>query len=206
MGWPANMDEPTLLLVDGDNLLHDVRGGRDDAGVAWLLPQLRRWRPSALRIVVALDGHPAPGDPSRRRAAPGIEFHHAGRRSADDLIVDLLGEQPLEERARTVVVTRDRALVARVRRSGGLARSVTWLVTELEGRAGSSREAATRRAVSIGQGRPPRHPGVSPAVDAAPGKPAHDPAAADEAPWRPGRGATRKHGNPRRNAKATRRR
>ena len=70
-----------LLLVDGDNLLHAVRGGRDDGGVAWLLPRLSRWRPAGTRVVVALDGHPAHGESSRRRVATGIEFHHAGTRS-----------------------------------------------------------------------------------------------------------------------------
>jgi hypothetical protein len=195
-------DAPSLLLVDGDNLLHDVRGGRDDAGVAWLLPQLRRWRPATLRIIVALDGHAAPGDGSRRRAAPGIEFHHAGRRSADDLIVDLLGQQSPEGRARTIVVTRDRDLVARVRHDGGLARSVAWLIAELGGQGEVGSRTAARGSVGIGQGRSPRRSSDTTTATRA-GDAAGDP---DEARWRPGRGATRKHGNPRRGAKSTRRR
>ena len=72
-----------LLLVDGDNLLHAVRGRRDEGGTAWLLPRLARWRPERLRVIVVLDGHPAPGEPMRQRAL-GIELHHAGSRSADD--------------------------------------------------------------------------------------------------------------------------
>jgi hypothetical protein len=192
----AHPDALSLLLVDGDNLLHDVRGGRDDGGVAWLLPRLARWRPPDLRIVVALDGHPAHGDASRRRAARGIEFHHAGGRSADDLIIDLLTEQPFLERASTVVVTGDRGLAERARRNGGLARPVTWLMACLEeAPPAPGRHQARPAAGSIARTKPLR------------GAPA--PSTADEAepaPWRPGRGATRKRGNPRRGTRATRRR
>ncbi len=167
----AHPDALSLLLVDGDNLLHDVRGGRDDGGVAWLLPRLARWRPPDLRIVVALDGHPAHGDASRRRAARGVEFHHAGGRS-------------------------DRGLAERARRNGGLARPVTWLMACLEEASPApGRDQARPAAGSIARTKPLR------------GAPA--PSTADEAepaPWRPGRGATRKRGNPRRGTRATRRR
>ncbi len=88
---PADID---LLLVDGDNLLHEARGRRDDGGTGWLLPELARWRPPGMRVVVALDGHPAPGEPSRGRAAHGVEHHYAGSRSADDLLIELLSAQP----------------------------------------------------------------------------------------------------------------
>ena len=125
-------DGLVLLLVDGDNLLHAVRGGRDDGGVAWLLPRLSRWRPAGTRVVVALDGHPAHGESSRRRVATGIEFHHAGTRTADDLIVDLLASQPFAARAHCVVVTRDVDLLERAHRAGGLTRSLDWLVSQLD--------------------------------------------------------------------------
>ena len=78
----GSIDELDLLLIDGDNLLHDVRGARDEGGVAWLLPRLSGWRPAHLRIVLGLDGHPAPGEANRSRVTRGIEFHHSGRRSA----------------------------------------------------------------------------------------------------------------------------
>ena len=132
MGSARHGDELELLLVDGDNLLHAVRGGRDDGGVAWLLPRLSRWRPAGLRIVVALDGHPAHGETSHRRAATGIEFHHAGARSADDLIIDLLTRQPFSARARSAVVTRDLGLTDRARRVGGLTRTPDWLTEQLD--------------------------------------------------------------------------
>ncbi len=189
-----------LVLVDGDNVLHDLRGRRDEPGVAWLLPRLTRWRPPGLRVVIALDGHPAPGDPGRSKVATGVEFHHAGTRSADDLIIEILASQPFAARAQTAVVTRDRDLVARVRHVGGLTRSVEWLWRGLEHpnparAAGAGQAAGAHQAGgSIGQGRPPR-PGVGgPAAgDVDPGRPT----------WTPGRGATHKRGNPHRGPRSS---
>ena len=151
MSRRVDVEELDLLLIDGDNLLHDVRGARDAGGVAWLLPRLAGWRPVHLRIVVGLDGHPAVGEPSRARAAPGIEFHHSGSRSADDLLVDLLAAQPYSGRHRTAVVTRDRGLKARARRVGGETRSVDWLMQRV---GGSPRAAGPpARSTGIGQGK-----------------------------------------------------
>ncbi len=195
MSRTEDPDDLRILLIDGDNLLHAVLGRRDDRGVAWLLPRLARWRPPGLRIVVALDGHAAPGEAPRGRVASGIEFRHAGARSADDLIIDLLGQQPFADRAGVTVVTRDHGLTERVRRSGGLIRSLDWLMAHVEGPAATARGGRAHDSKGvIGQGRP-----VRPA--AAPSQGEEDPA-----PWKPGRGATRKRGNPRRGAKATRRR
>jgi hypothetical protein len=194
MGSASHPDGLELLLVDGDNLLHAVRGGRDDGGVAWLLPRLSRWRPPGLWVVVALDGHPAQGETSLRRVATGIEFHHAGSRSADDLIVDLLSRQPFDARARSVVVTRDRDLLERAHRAGGLTRSPDWLVSQLDTPAPWAAGSGGAVGTHIGQGGPPRPPRPAPQQD-------------DERPaWRSGRGATRKRGNPRRGAKVPRRR
>jgi len=194
MGSALHSDDVDLLLVDGDNLLHAVRGGRDDGGVAWLLPRLSRWRPAGLRIVVALDGHPAHGEASRRRAATGIEFHHAGAHSADDLIIDLLSRQPFSARARSVVVTRDLGLTDRARRAGGLTRTPDWLTEQLDEPTRSAITQSGSAASQIGQGKPPRRP-----PDAVRGD-------EERPPWRPGRGATRKRGNPRRGPRAARRR
>ena len=89
MGRDDDFEGIDLVLVDGDNLLHEVRGSRDEGGVAWLLPRLSGWRPAHVRIVVALDGHAATGEPNRRRVTRGIEFHHSGSKSADDVLVGL---------------------------------------------------------------------------------------------------------------------
>ena len=192
MGRNRDLEDVDLVLVDGDNLLHEVRGIRDEGGVAWLLPRLSGWRPDGVRIVVALDGHPATGEASRRRVTKGIEFHHSGSRSGDDMLVWLVASQPYAARARTVVVTRDRGLQARTRSAGGQTRSVDWLLRQLN--IGSGGSAGTKP-IGIGQGKPPkRH------LDAP------DPEETDREPWQPGRGATRKRGNPRRRAKHLRRR
>lgn len=190
----ASIDDLDLLLIDGDNLLHDVRGARDEGGVAWLLPRLSAWRPEHLRIIVGLDGHPALGEASRKKATRGIEFHHAGRRSADDVLIDLLRAQPYATRSRTAVVTKDRALQARASRAGGSTRSVAWLMRQVSGPSqGSSRHA---RPAAIGRGKP------APSGHYDPYAPQDD----GDASWQPGRGATRKKGNPKRNPKGARQR
>jgi len=195
----GGVDELELLLIDGDNLLHDVRGSRDEGGVAWLLPRLSGWRPQHLRIVVALDGHPAPGEANRARVTRGIEFHHSGRRSADDLLVDLLGAQPYAGRSHTAVITRDRGLQARAMRAGGLTRSVDWLMRQVGGSSGGRTAAKTgsgAKPVGIGQGKPPKKRHFDPP----------DPAEEERTSWEPGRGATKKKGNPKRSAKRARQR
>lgn len=191
--------ELDLLLIDGDNLLHAVRGSRDEGGVAWLLPRLSGWRPQNLRIVVGLDGHQAQGEASRKRVTRGIEFHHSGRRSADDMIIDLLMSQPYSERSRTVVVTRDRGLQARATRAGGLTRSVDWLMRQVTGttvKRASGAAASGAKPVGIGHGKPPPKRHFDPP----------DPADESQSSWEPGRGATKKKGNPKRSAKRSRQR
>jgi len=183
-----------LLLIDGDNLLHAVRGRRDEGGTAWLLPRLARWRPESLRVVVVLDGHPAPGEPMRQRAF-GIELQHAGARSADDVIVELLGARPYAERSRSAVVTRDRGLRERVRASRGQTRTTEWLLGGLGAAQRPAGSAAASAPVGIGRG--------------ATHVPRSRPHAKDDdsrGSWQPGRGATRKRGNAHRGARGTRRR
>ena len=190
----ASIDDLDLLLIDGDNLLHDVRGARDEGGVAWLLPRLSAWRPKHLRIVVGLDGHPPAGEASRKKATRGIEFHHSGRHSADDLLIDLLKAQPFAGRDRTVVVTRDRGLQARASRAGGQTRSVDWLMRQVT----RPPHSAARKAGStgIGQGASTAQPHYEPYADDAD----------ERESWSPGRGATKKKGNPKRSAKGARQR
>jgi hypothetical protein len=187
MTRPVDVVDIDLLLVDGDNLLHTARGRRDDGGVSWLLPELARWRRDGMRVVVALDGHPAPGESSRGRAAGGVEYHYAGSRPADDLLIEILGAQPFSGRARSVVVSSDLVLADRTRRAGGLARSGAWLLSQLA----SGRTVGTQaaRGGRIGRVRT----GAESSVRA-------DPDGGSRT-WRPGRGATRKRGNPRRSSR-----
>lgn len=192
----GGVEDVDLLLIDGDNLLHAVRGSRDEGGVAWLLPRLSSWRPLHLRIVVGLDGHAAPGEASRTRATRGIEFHHSGRRKADDMLIDLLEAQPYAQRSRSIVVTRDRTLQARAAKAGGASRSVDWLMKLVAGGPRRRVSGPKPKLVGIGQGKPPRKRYFDPPDGVAEPGPA----------WQPGRGATRKKGNPKRSPKGSRQR
>jgi hypothetical protein len=192
----SGLEDFDLLLIDGDNLLHDVRGSRDEGGVAWLLPRLSGWRPQHLRIVIGLDGHPASGESSRKKATRGIEFHHSRSRSADDMLINLLEAQPYAGRTRTVVVTRDRSLQARANRGGGATRSIDWLMGLVAGTSGRGGGGVAGKPVGIGQGKPPKKRHYEPS----------DPDQDERTPWEPGRGATKKKGNPKRSAKQSRQR
>ena len=194
MARDGGLEDVQLVLVDGDNLLHGVRGTRDEGGVAWLLPRLRAWRPEGVDIVVSLDGHPVPGESSRQRVTKGIEVHHSGSRSGDDMLVSLLSARSYGDRARTVVITRDRGLQARAHAAGGQTRSVDWLLRQMNDPASGADGAL--KPVGIGAGKPPPKRDLDPPLSD------ND----DRGGWQPGRGATRKRGNPRRKAKHLRRR
>jgi hypothetical protein len=224
-----------LLLIDGDNLLHRVRGSRDEAGLRWLLPRLRAWLPAGAHIIVMLDGHPDPGEVLRRRVAPGIEFQHSGNVDADTALVAILAARPYADRSRTLLVTDDRGLTDRARHGGGLTRRLDWLTVQLarvtgspgagqsgrgigpnNGRGGSSGSGASKSG-SGGEGSAgspagrqstrgmdeSRGPGTGPPIGIGRGRSVRkaesrpDPNE-DRNVWRPGRGATRKVGNPKR--------
>ena len=197
-----------LVLIDGDNLLHRVRGSRDDAGLHWLLPRLRAWRPMDVHIVVMLDGHPDTGIGPRTRVAPGIESQHSGSVDADTAIVGIVRARPYAERSRTLVISDDRQLGDRVRHVGGFVRRLDWLTSQLlradgpaapapQTRAGATGPDGPRR-TPLGAGRPPRRIVRGPAPGREPGSDAGD--EPEREPWKPGRGATRKRGNPKRGA------
>ncbi|MEA2623053.1 MAG: hypothetical protein QOH61_1963 [Chloroflexota bacterium] len=209
--------EVELVLIDGDNLLHRVRGMRDEAGLRWLLPRLRAWLPQGTRALVMLDGQPDPGESLRRRVATAVEFQHSGNVDADTRLVQTLAARPYAERARTVVVTDDRALGDRVRQAGGLVRRLEWLTAGLAAAVGEPavvgggpRGVTRRWQVGVGRGRAPRSSGTASGSSSSPGRkpasggPAPDPEGGREEPehepWKPGRGATKKRGNPKRGA------
>ena len=172
----APLADVDLLLVDGNNLLHRTTGGVEAAAVRGLVTRLRAL-PGRPSTIILLDGHAAPGVSSVERAGRGLEIRRAGVPSADDVLVDLARAQPIDQRARTLVVTDDRALTERVRAIGGRTQRLAWLEGLLARPPGRV----------VGVGRP--HVAVTPA----PG------AEEDErTAWQPGRGATRKTGNPRR--------
>ncbi|MDA8201951.1 MAG: hypothetical protein M0Z49_04185 [Chloroflexi bacterium] len=179
--------EVEALLIDGNNLLHAVAGDAGPAALRGLLPRLVAAVPSSVDTVVVLDGTPDPGAPSWTRLRHGLVVRHAGRRSADAVLVDLVEARPFDRRALTVVITNDVGLAQGVRRAGGRVRPVAWLARQF-----ATGAAALPAGGSVGWRRPPMPlPGDGGERDG------RDDEAARPA-WSPGRGATRKRGNPRR--------
>jgi hypothetical protein len=201
------------LIVDGTNVIHALGRGRGPVPPASLIGRLRAVVPAPIAIDLVFDEPPAPG--LGRRIGPGLRVHHAFDRAADDLIVGLVveaaGRPPDPEvrsarsaraqmpavrpaaggRPRVLVVSDDAELGRRVRRRGAATAPVAWLVGRLA-RPKLVAPAAGRR-------RPPVLPAGSPAFPAGPAAPTEPDAAVDDRePWRPGRGATKKRGNPRR--------
>ncbi len=184
----AGLDE---LLIDGNNLLHRVAGSVEPRARHELLATLRARLPPRLYAVLVLDGPPDRGAPPTQRISPTLEVRHAGRTDADSAIVALLESRPYPARARIAVVSDDRALRDRVRRAGGATRRLAWL-----------NEAWAPRRPPAGRTPPTAHPGANRPGKAAPEEEGEE--AAQREPWRPGRGATTKHGNPRRRGRAGR--
>lgn len=171
----APLADVDLLLIDGNNLLHRTTGGVESGAVRGLVTQLRAALPGHLSTIIMLDGHAAAGTSSMERAGRGLEIRRAGAQSADDALVELATAQPFDRRARTLVVTDDRSLTERVRAVGGRTQRLDWLAGLLARPLGKT----------VGVGRP--HVAPPPAAEEV-----------ERKPWQPGRGATRKRGNPRR--------
>jgi hypothetical protein len=169
------LDGVELLLIDGNNLLMRTTGSAGPGAVRALLVRLGSTLPPATRAIVMLDGRPAAGL-GRARRLGAVEARHAGPLSADDALVELVASQPLP--ARALVISDDRQLRDRVRQMGAQTHRLASLQAILERPPG----AGPRAGGDIGR-RPP-------AVE--------DDDTDGRRPWQPGRGATRKTGNPRR--------
>jgi rRNA-processing protein FCF1 len=173
-----------VLLIDGNNLLHRLSGSADPAALRGLLPRLATAIPEEVGTVLMLDGHPAPGSGRATRVRRGFEVRQSGSRSADDALLDLVRATHAGSRAMTTVVTDDRSLTDRIRHLGAHTQRLAWLAGILG--AGES----TGSAIGSGARR-----------DQRPSEP--EAAEIERTPWRPGRGATRKRGNPRRTRRTT---
>ena len=190
----SDLDEITALLIDGNNLLHRRAGNVEEGSQRLLLAKLRGAVPPTLACVLRLDGHSAAGTGRREKIGRGLEVRHAGSISADDALVRLIVDTPFNERAGITVVTDDRSLTERARHAGAHTQRLAWLERLLDGptptrigagNVGSPHDAGRRP--NIGAGRPPR-----------PNDDTTTPGDDERPPWTPGRGATRKRGNPRR--------
>ena len=181
------------LLVDGSNLLYRMSRDAsiaDPQPPAALVGRLRAVIPGSTRIELVLDGAPEHGL-AGTRIANGLTVRHSGRGSADSLldrlVADAVGSGGSAEAAARaadslLVVTDDRELGDRIRRRGGRVAGAAWLIARLD--------RARLSAPAVGAPRPPRPTGTATDAD--------DP---DRPGWHPGRGATRKTGNPRRRAR-----
>jgi hypothetical protein len=171
----------TRLLVDGTNLLHALAGRGGPLPSVAVTGRLRALVPPGVAVTVVLDGSPAPGGMGRRLTS-GIEVRYSGRRTADALLGDLV----VGATDGTLVVTDDGALAAGLRAAGARTARTSWLADRL----------ARQRLQAPAAGRP--KPPPSAGSGAGQGGAAHPDDRDDARRWKPGRGATRKTGNPKR--------
>ncbi len=178
------------LLVDGMNLLHAMSTTPEPMPQAALIGKLRAFVPAAIGIELILDGVPDRGMRGER-VASGLIVRHAGRRSADELLLSLVDETRAmvgaEGTAGLLVVTDDFALRNALRDRGARTAGTAWLIGRLQKPKLSS--------PSVGNRRPPRGAGASGASGTGHGGGIEED---ERAGWSPGRGATTKKGNPRR--------
>jgi hypothetical protein len=172
------------LIVDGNNLLHAGSRSATPLPASAVIGRLRAAIPANVGIELVFDGAPEPGLRGERIAA-GLIVRHAGRRSADQVIVSLVdgarvGSGVASGADNVLVVTDDRELRNAVHAQGAKTARAAWILARLA--------RGTLQSPAVGNPRPPRPPERH-------GQPVRDETAP---PWRPGRGATTKHGNPKR--------
>ncbi len=162
------------LLIDGNNLLHRVSGNVEPGSIRLLLARLSGAVPDTTPTVVMLDGHAASGTDRRQRIRRGLEIHHAGSMTADEALLNIIRDTAPAKRAGVTIVTDDRALTDKARHLGARTKRLDWLQPLLES------PSAARTTIGRKGVRPPPEPEE------------------EREPWQPGRGATKKRGNPRR--------
>ena len=170
------------LLIDGTNLLHVLSRKPGAAPQAALIGRLRAIVPGSIGIEIVFDGAPDAGMRGQRVAA-GLIVRHAGRWSADEVLLSLVDETRatagLEATGGLLVVSDDLALRGALRAKGARTAGSAWLLGRLD--------RPRLSAPSVGNRRPARG-----------GPDDERPGAVDRPGWKPGRGATTKRGNPRR--------
>jgi hypothetical protein len=167
------------LLIDGNNLLHRVSGNVEDGSIRLLLAKLSGAVPTTLPTIVMLDGHPASGTDRRQRIRRGLDIQHAGSISADEALLNLIRDTSAVDRAHVFVVTDDRSLTEKSRHMGARTKRLEWLESLLD------MPVRPPAGGHVGIGRR----GIKPPIESAD---------SEREPWQPGRGATRKRGNPKR--------
>lgn len=178
----------TKLLVDGTNLLHAMSRGPDRQPPAALIGRLRGAIPATTSIVIVFDGAPERSIRGERIAG-GLTVQYSGRYSADTILVTLVEDATMASGSpdatdQILVVTDDRDLKFALRKRGARTTSSAWLIGRLDRPRLSS--------PSVGNSRPPAPPRVPQQ------RPGEETAEMMQQRWNPGRGATTKRGNPRR--------
>jgi hypothetical protein len=188
------LDGIDRLVIDGTNVLHALSRSATPVPATALVGRLRAVVPPGVAIVVVLDGSPEHGLVARR-VASGVEVRYAGRATADEAITAMVErERGGFGTAGLLVVTDDIELGQHVRRAGGRTVRNGWLIRRLERQRLSAPVSGKTTPGSIGRPAPPAG-GSGGAGQPAPHSGDDDSGAPR---WSPGRGATRKRGNPRR--------
>lgn len=182
------LDATDRVVVDGTNLLHRLGGPATPP--AAIVARLRAAIPMPIPVELVFDGvgHGVTG-----RVAQAMRVRHSGRRTADETILEMVGDgaaSPVAS-AGTLVVTDDRALRLSLAARGARTAGVAWLLARMDVPA---RPAPGSRGAGIGAGRPPHPAAPAPGRDPDGGR-------EDRPAWRPGRGATAKTGTARRVAR-----
>lgn len=185
------LDGITRLLVDGTNLLYRIGpGGRGAAPPAAVIGRLRAAVPPTVTIDLVFDGI---GHGVFGRVAQGMTVRHSGRRSGDEVILDLTSEAAMQAGAgssgaeHVLIVTNDRELRGLLHAKGARTVPIQWLLGRLALPVNASPSTGNKRPPSIGAGAPP--------------KDGRDPDDERRSTWKPGRGATTKTGPPRKVAR-----
>jgi len=178
-------DGTSRLIVDGTNLLY--RLGRGSAAPpAAVIGKLRAAVPTSVAIDLVFDGI---GQGVFGRLAQGMYVRYAGRKSGDDVILDLVSEAAMEAGGAAgaggvVVVTNDRDLRARVIAKGSRTVPLQWLIDRMG--------LPVLQSAAAGNKRPTIASGAAGAGGGGPSAPGRDDD--DRGRWKPGRGATSKTG------------
>ena len=164
----------TRLLVDGTNLLHALSQTAERMPSAALIGRLRGIIPAETSIEIVFDGPPEHGLRGERIAS-GLTVRYSGARTADSVILSLVGEAAAiggdALTGEILVVTDDNDLRNKLRMRGARSAGAAWLLGRLD--------RGRLFAPGTGNARPPRAPEVED----------------DTGPrWQPGRGATTKKG------------
>ena len=190
-----------LLLVDANNVVHALARVAGAPPAVALVGHLRSLIPARIAIELVFDGPPERGL-SRTRIASGLSVRYSGRQTADEVIVARVTAEansggPVATAA-ILVITDDRGLRELVGARGARTAGTSWLASRLSGARsiGSLGTSPAPNPAVSGRGAAGRSPaGASPDdADEDDGRPV----------WKPGRGATVKRGNPRRNPRARR--